>query len=120
MMLSAYGNPEFVEQATRLGAVGYLLKPIDLPQLLPAIRTGLFLARELENIRQGVDRMGEIRGDHRSINLAVGIIMVHHQLSQPEAYNLLRDTARSRRVSLESLASEIILASEVISLIPRN
>jgi response regulator NasT len=116
MMLSAYANREFVEQAVNLGALGYLIKPLDLPQLLPAIQAALVRAAEFQGLRHDREKLLGVMDGHRAVNLAVGITMVQHHLSQSEAYNLLRDTARNRRRKLHEIADEIIRASEAINL----
>ena len=40
MFLSAYGDMEIVKLAIEEGALGYLVKPVDITQIVPAIRPG--------------------------------------------------------------------------------
>jgi response regulator NasT len=37
LFLSAYGDEEIVEQAAEHGALGYLVKPLDVAQVVPAL-----------------------------------------------------------------------------------
>ena len=41
MFLSAFGDADIVEEATRMGALGYLVKPLDVRQIVPAVRAAL-------------------------------------------------------------------------------
>ena len=50
MFLSAFGDSDIVEEATRMGALGYLVKPLDVRQIVPAVRAALSRADE----RRGV------------------------------------------------------------------
>jgi two-component system, response regulator PdtaR len=41
VFLTAYDNQEFVSEAQQSGALGYLIKPMDVPRILPTIETAL-------------------------------------------------------------------------------
>ena len=41
VFLSAYDDADTVEEATELGAVGFLVKPVDIPQIAPTIEAAL-------------------------------------------------------------------------------
>jgi DNA-binding response OmpR family regulator len=41
MFFSAYGDEEFVRQAVEIGALGYLIKPLQVSAIVPMIRTAL-------------------------------------------------------------------------------
>jgi len=112
MMFSAYSDPSMVDQATRQGALGYLVKPLDMPQLVPAIEAALARANELQDLRVSRLQLQAALDGEREISIAVGITMMQHHLKRREAFELLRRTARSRRCKLADLAAEIIQAGE--------
>lgn len=116
MMLSAYSDTQTVAQATHYGAMGYAVKPIDLPQLLPAIEAALARADELQELRLARQQLQQALEGDRSINIATGIIMVSHKLARADAFNMLRNTARSQRRKLADLAQDVIQGSEALSL----
>ena len=37
MFLSAFGDSEIVDEAMKMGALGYLVKPVDVRQIVPAV-----------------------------------------------------------------------------------
>lgn len=118
MMFSAYSAPAMVERANRHGALGYLVKPLDIPQMVPAIEAALARANELQDLRTTRLQLQAALDAERDINLAVGITMMQHRLNRREAFELLRKSARSRRCKLAELAAEIIQAAETLKLCP--
>ena len=112
MMLSAYNNAQIVEQAAASGALGYAVKPLDIPQLVPAIEAALARANELQGLRATRQQLQSALDAERDISIAVGITMMQHHLKRSDAFDLLRKTARNRRCKLAVLASETILAGE--------
>lgn len=52
MFVTSYGEEELVTNAIEYGAVGYLVKPIDIATIIPAIRIGLARARDIEQSRR--------------------------------------------------------------------
>jgi two-component system, response regulator PdtaR len=110
MMFSAYSEPSMVDQAARDGALGYLVKPLDLPQLVPAIEAALARANELQALRLTRQQLQAALDGERDISVAVGITMAQHRLKRQEAFELLRKSARSHRSKLVDLAREIIQA----------
>lgn len=116
MMLSAYSDAQMVAQATHYGAMGYAVKPIDLPQLLPTIEAALARADELQDLRLERQQLQQVLDGDRNINIATGIIMVSYKLARADAFNMLRNTARSQRRKLADLAQDVIQGSEALSL----
>ena len=112
MMFSAYSDQSMVDQATRSGALGYLVKPLDMPQMVPAIDAALARANELQDLRARRQQLQAALDSERDISIAVGITMVQHRLQRGEAFELLRREARNRRCKLADLAIDIIQPTE--------
>jgi two-component system, response regulator PdtaR len=110
VMLSAFSEQQMVDEATRHGALGYLVKPLDIPQLVPAIETALGRANELQELHTIRQQLQDALDAERQISVAVGITMMQYHLGRREAFELLRKSARSRRCKLAALADEIIQA----------
>lgn len=108
IMLSAYSEQHMIGQASQLGALGYLVKPLDISQLLPAIQAALSRADELQELRETRAQLQGALDAERDINVAVGITMAQQRLPRQEAFELLRKAARTQRRKLAELATEII------------
>lgn len=116
MLLTAYSDHEIVEQASACGALGYLVKPVDTPQLLPAIKAALARAADMQNLRTIGRQLQGALDSEREISIAIGITMVQYRLDRKAAFELLRKTARSQKRKLAELAVEVIKASEAMNL----
>lgn len=115
IFLSAYGDPEIVRQATELGALGYLVKPLDLPQIIPSIEAALGRAREIRELRETEGQLSSALEGHRETSMAVGILMERRGLDRQEAFETLRASARAQRRKLKDLAGEVVNALEVVN-----
>lgn len=116
MMLSAYSDQATVAQATRHGALGYAVKPIEPAQLIPVIEAALARANELQELRTTRLQLQTALDNERDINVAVGITMMQHRLARKAAFDLLRQRARSQQCKLVELAQGLIHATETINL----
>lgn len=116
MMLSAYSDSKIVEQATRCGALGYAVKPIHIPQLVPAIEAALARANELQGLHETRQQLQNALDAERSVSVATGIFMMEHRLKRSDALALLRDAARNQRRKLADVADDVVKTREMLSL----
>lgn len=116
MLLTAYSDREIVDRASACGALGYLVKPVDTPQLLPTIKAALARAEEMQNLRAIGRQLQWALDSEREISIAIGITMVQYRLNRKAAFELLRKTARSQKRKLAELAADVIKASETLNL----
>lgn len=95
MFVSAYGDQATVNEAAELGAVGFVVKPVDVAQLVPAIEAALARAAGLSRLRLTERQLEQALDQQRGISVAIGILMARHRLSRSEALLRLRDSARA-------------------------
>jgi len=115
ILLSAYSDQEFIDTATRHGALCYLLKPIDPPQIAPVIESALVRARELKLLKASELSLQNALKMERDISLAIGITMMQYRLNRKDAFEMMRNSARNRRIKLSALATEVITATETLN-----
>ncbi len=116
MLLTAYSDQEIVDRATVCGALGYLVKPVDTPQLLPAIKAALARAKEIQSLKKTGRQLQGALDSEREISIAIGITMVQYHVGRKAAFELLRKTARSQNRKLAELAADVVMASETLNL----
>jgi len=116
MLLTAYSDREIVDRATVCGALGYLVKPVDTPQLLPAIKAAFARAKDIQSLQATGRQLQEALDNEREISIAIGITMMQYRLDRKAAFELLRKTARSQNRKLAELAADVIKASETLNL----
>lgn len=111
MFLTAYDDEKFVHEAQQIGALGYLVKPLDVPRIIPSLETALARARELSGLRESEGKLVSALHDSREISTAVGLLMERHQQSAEEAFAMLREQARQQRKKVLEVA-QTLLAGE--------
>lgn len=111
LVFSAYGDSEFVSQAAALGALAYLVKPLDVAQLIPVIETAMVRAGEMDTMRSVNDGLQAALDADRDISVAIGLSMAYHRLNREQAFDLLRQSARAQRRKLLDVARQLIASS---------
>lgn len=112
VFLSAFGDEPDVREAAELGAMGYLVKPVDVFQLAPFIEASMARAREMAGLRTTATHLERALSTEQKTRTAVGIVMVEKGLDRQEAFDFLRLRARSQRRKLGELAEDLIAAVE--------
>jgi len=112
LFLSAYGDQEIVKQATEEGALGYLVKPLDIQQIVPSIEAALARGRDMRKLRESEAQLSTALTGSREISMAVGLLMMRDRLDRKQAFGLLRANARSQRRPLAELAKELLTSAE--------
>lgn len=120
MFLSAFADAETEQQVKALGAVAYLVKPLDIHQIVPAV-DGAFA-----KLRGRAERAPEPATTTRQagqamdpplqmVSLALGILMHRYSLSRPEAVERLQRLSREEGRSLEQQAERLVDAVESLA-----
>ena len=111
-----YENPTIVEMVLRIGAKASLPSPVRSFGLLSALVVARQVHSELRQHRRQLRKLeGKVQGV-RKIEEAKNILMRTRTISETAAYDLIRDQAMSKRVSVEEIAQTIISANEILSL----
>lgn len=108
LFLSAYSDRDVVELATQEGALGYLVKPINVQQLIPAIEAALKRSAELQTLQQKEVDLTDAINRNREISVAVGIYMERFSADEQSAFDALRNYARFEQMKLAFLAKELV------------
>jgi DNA-binding response OmpR family regulator len=117
MFLSAFGDADIVEEATRMGALGYLVKPLDVRQIVPAVRAALARWEELRAVPAIATDSGAAPG--RDEYIAIGILMERLRIDQERALEALRAQARAEGTTAAQLASTMVEAANRLNSISR-
>ncbi len=117
LFLTAYGDASIVREAVEEGALGYLIKPVDVPQLVAAIEAALQRAEDIRRLRETEAQLQRALSGSRYTSMAVGLIMERHRLTEKEAFERLRRFARSQRRRIEDVAEELVRSEELVNLV---
>ncbi|MEJ1341643.1 MAG: response regulator [Candidatus Sedimenticola sp. (ex Thyasira tokunagai)] len=112
IFLSAYSDREVVEAATKEGALGYLVKPVDTHQLIPTIEAALERSADLQRLHENESNLTSAIKRSREISVAIGIYMERFDVTEQMAFETLRAYARSERCKLAEIARRLVQATE--------
>jgi len=112
LYLSAYGDEDVVEAAVREGALGYLVKPLDIQQIVPSIEAALTCAAQFRKLRETEAQLNTALTGSREISMAVGLLMLRDRLNRDQAFEALRANARSQRRQVAEVAKELLVSAE--------
>lgn len=118
LFLTAYNDSETVAAAVELGALGYLVKPLDVPQILPSIQTALQRAMEIKSLQQSELELSVALKTSRSISMVIGLLMQRFGTDANETFGALRSYCRSNRKRMLDVADQILEQKLEIDLFP--
>ena len=127
MFLSAFSDAETVSRAEGLGAVGYLVKPLDVSQIVPIVdqvmarvRSGTPVAAPLAPVSASAappapESRPAAPASIDLVSLAVGIVMHRYSLGRRDALARLERLAQDQGLTLEVQAGRLVGAVEELA-----
>lgn len=92
-----------------------IVRPIDQIAVLPNIIVATNNAKYQQRQQGKIAKLEETLRSYRKVEQAKAILMQQREISEPEAYNFLREQAMRRRVSVGVIASAVLELNEVLS-----
>jgi two-component system, response regulator PdtaR len=116
MFLSAFADSATRRKVEELGAVDYLIKPLEVGQIIPAVDAALARLRGAEtpgSTPAPAVNAAELLAD--PVPLAVGLLMHRHSLMRGEALRRLQRLAEDQKLPLSALAEKLLGAVEELA-----
>jgi len=108
IFLSAYDDPQIVRDAIALGGLSYLVKPITVKQLVPAIESALARAGDITRFKEQEENLAAALKQSREISVAIGMLMERHDVTAEAAFATLRSHARNTQRKTGDVAKDVI------------
>jgi DNA-binding response OmpR family regulator len=138
MFLSAFSDDATVSQVKSLGALSYLVKPLDIQQIVPAVEAAFAnrpkaLAAVAAAKAAAVAKSAPVADLATSaasgtavmasstdpltqlVSMAVGVVMHRHSLGRQAALARLRQQANTEGCSVEAISERLLNAQEVLA-----
>jgi DNA-binding response OmpR family regulator len=121
VFLSAFSDEETVAKVKSLGALAYLVKPLEVKQIVPTIDAAFARARELRAGSSAAPAAAPVAaGDPREtdadleavVPLALGVLMHRFSLTRRDALARLKRAAAAEGRSLRAQAERVVQAVE--------
>lgn len=103
IMLTAYSGKEFIDKVKNIGAIGYIVKPIDENRLIPQVEIAIAKGNEIRRIKEKMESI-------KTIHTAKEIIMDKYNLTENDAYKKLRKMSMDKQMSIFETSKDIIKA----------
>jgi response regulator NasT len=117
MFLSAFSDDQTVEQVKALGAVAYLVKPLDIGQIVPTVEAAFAtVAKRGQPPAPSPRSAASNDGLTETVPIAIGILMHRYSLSRAEANERLHRLAQGEHRTLEDQAGRLVEAVELLAL----
>ncbi|RRN71951.1 response regulator [Peribacillus simplex] len=108
LLLTAFSQREYIDEAKRANIVGYLVKPITEADLIPAVEIALLQAANTKKYQERNAQLDETLTNRKVIEKAKGIIMKWKNVSEETAYKKLRKLSMDKQLSMETVARLIV------------
>ena len=117
MFLSAFTDDATVTQVRALGAVDYLVKPLDVRQIVPAVEAAFTKIGGRADTRAPVSAPAEPNGPQvlaQPVPMAVGVLMHRYSVGRTVAWERLQRQALADGRSIEEQAERLLQAVELL------
>ena len=120
IFLSAFSDPATLAQVKALGALDYLVKPLDVGQILPSVEAAFARLRGSEASAAPVAAPPAVRANPEPtlddpVPLAVGVLMHRHSLPRAAAWQRLLRLADEQRLTPAAQAERLLRAVEELA-----
>lgn len=112
VMVTAFSQTAYIEQACGAGAMAYLVKPFTKADIFPAMQVAVSRFAESRLLAEEVADLEERLQTRKVLDRAKGIL-IGRGMSEPDAFRRLQKLAMDKRKSLREVAEAVILSSEV-------
>lgn len=115
IIISAFSDPTYIEQAQQTGVFGYLLKPVSSENLRVTLSIAWARATNQAENSARITQLERTLAGRRSVEQAKWKLIEENGLTEPQAHAMLQKAARNGRRSLAEVADGV-LAGEAIEL----
>jgi DNA-binding response OmpR family regulator len=118
IFLSAFADPDTVAKVAELGALAYMVKPLDVGQIVPTVDAA-FEQLRAQRARAEAQRTAlgtqPLARQADVVSLAAGVLMHRYSLSRGDALTRLRRIADAAGVPLAEQAERLVSAVEELA-----
>ena len=112
VLLTAYSNKEFIEEAKNIGIIGYIVKPIDEKSFIPNLEIIFNKQEEFEKLEKKYLKTSQKLEDRKKIDIAKSILMKTRNFTENEAYEYIRTLSMNKRCDMGKIPDIIILSGD--------
>lgn len=108
VMLTAYSQRELVNEAREASVFGYLVKPVKEDLLDATLELAVTRFKEWQKLQRQIHDLNKSLVARETVEQAKRVLMQKEHLSEQQAFNKIHRASRSRRVTMQQVAQEIL------------
>jgi two-component system, response regulator PdtaR len=108
LILTAFSQRDLVQRAAEAGAMGYLVKPFQKTDLMPAIDVALARHAQLSAVRRESAGLSEQLETRKIVDKAKGRLMDGQGMTEADAFRHIQKRAMNERRSMREVATELV------------
>ncbi|AZO93353.1 response regulator [Halocella sp. SP3-1] len=116
IIITGYNDQKLIDRATEAGVFGYLIKPVGINDIRPAIDIARARFAEFKKLQDELDNAEEALKARKLIEQAKGILMDRMDLKEAEAMRLLQKRSNEQNKKMVIIARDIIDADKQFEL----
>jgi len=108
VILTAFSQRELVARARDAGVMGYLVKPFQKSDLVPAIEMAVARFAQMRALEEEVVELGDRLETRKLVDRAKAALMAEHHLSEAAAFRWIQRSAMERRTTMKNVAQVVL------------
>jgi two-component system, response regulator PdtaR len=114
ILVTSHHDAATVVRAIKSGAMAYLIKPLRKGELSPAIELAISRFQEVVSLQRENETLKENLESRKVIERAKGMLMEQRDLTEEQAYSLIKKASMNMRKSMMDVAEAIVLAEGLL------
>ncbi len=108
LILTAFSQRDLVRRAAEAGAMGYLVKPFQKSDLVPAIEIAIARHAELAAVRSETESIAEQLETRKVVDRAKGRLMDEEGMTEAQAFRHIQKRAMDERRRMRDVAEDVL------------
>lgn len=108
VIVTAYDDEDFIVKANAAHVSGYIVKPISAKNLIPSLKIAQARSKDIASLRDKIAKVEDTLQSRKIVERAKGIIMTDKGMSEPAAYQYLRDISKKKCIAMTAVAKMIV------------
>ena len=113
VLLTAYSQKDLIERAKEAGVFGYLVKPFQESDLMPAIEIAVSRYLEVHDLAETVGDLEQKLETRKLVDRAKGILMDKYKIGEADAFRRIQQQSMNQRRSMKEISEAILIADEL-------
>ena len=111
LILTAFSQRQFVDEARDAGALAYLVKPYQKADLIPARELAIARFSEMQSMAVSIESLEAQLAARKAIDRAKGKLMDEFGMKEADAFQFVQRTAMTNRLRMLDVAEQVIAGS---------